>query len=403
MTDLDYSSRFAERMRAIPSWTTFTEDPDLISLAGGLPDTSLFGSDLYADLLSEVARTNTPLALQYGPTRGLSATKRCVVDVMSAEGMDVDPQEMIITTGGQQAIDLLCRAFLDPGDVVIAEAPTFPGALLPFIAHQAEVVQVGMDDEGMLVDELERTLAQLAATGKRPKFIYCVPTFQNPSGQTLSLPRRRRLLELAREYDLPVIEDNPYGLLRYEGEDLPTLKSLDSDGRVLYVGTFSKILGPGLRVGWLVAPPAVLDMVDLGKQCADLCPPSTSQLTLAAYFGRGQWRGYVDAQVEVYRQRRDVMLECLAEQMPAGTTWTTPQGGLFIWVTMPDGYDTGTLFDLALRRSVMIVAGRVAFADPKPAHRELRLNFSAMPEDRIREGMLRLGSAVDEYSAARAQ
>lgn len=401
MTDLDYSALFAQRMRSVPSWTTFTEDPNLISLAGGLPDTSLFGADLYADLLTEVAHTNTPLALQYGPTRGLTVTRSCVIEVMREEGMEVAADDIIITTGGQQAIDLLCRVFLDPGDVVICEAPTFPGALLPFLAHQAEVQQIGMDDEGMRVEELAASLKALVDAGKKPKFIYCVPTFQNPSGRTLSLPRRRRLLEIAARFDVPVIEDNPYGLLRYEGEPLPTLKSLDQDNRVLYVGTFSKILGPGLRVGWLVAPPEVIDLVDLGKQCADLCPPSTSQLTLGAYFGRGNWRDYVATQVEVYRDRRDLMLQALPEVMPPGTEWTTPEGGLFIWVTMPYGYDTAVLFDLAVARSVMIVAGRVAFAEPKPEHRELRLNFSAMSEERISEGMRRLGTAVEEYAASR--
>ena len=221
-----------------------------------------------------MAHRQSALALQYTPTRGMKALRECILEVMAAEATPVDPHRVIVTTGGQQALDLLCRVFLDPGDVVVTEAPTYPGMLLPLAAHEADVVQIATDDHGMRMDALETALEELRAAGRPVKFIYCVPTFQNPSGKTLSLERRHRLLEIARTFDLPVIEDNPYALLRFEGDPLPTLLSLDEDGRVLYVGTFSKILAPGLRVGWLVAPESVLDKVDLGKQCADLCTAS---------------------------------------------------------------------------------------------------------------------------------
>lgn len=384
----------ASRIAAIPTWTTFSEDPDLISLAGGLPDTALFGAELHADLLGEVARLHSPLALQYGPTRGLAKTKECAVEVMAEEGLTAQPEQVMITTGAQQALDLLCRTFLEPGDVVIAEGPTFPGAILPFRAAEAEVVQVPMDDAGMLVEHIPAVVQSAREAGKQVKYIYVVPTFQNPSGKTLSVERRARLLAIARDLELPIIEDNPYGLLRYEGSSIPTIRALDPDREVIYLGTFSKILGPGLRVGWLLAPSEVLAAVDLGKQCADLCPPTTSQLLINAYFARGQWRHYLDLQIDAYRRRRDIVLEALPEMLPEGSRWTTPEGGLFVWVTLPEGMDSRRLSELCLDQSVSIVTGPVAYVDQARGTHEFRLNFSAMPDDRLREGLRRLGQAV---------
>ena len=391
---VDMTRWFARRTARMTSWTTFSEDPDLISLAGGLPDTSLFGADNHAALLTAMAHRQSALALQYTPTRGMRALRECILEVMAAEATPVDPHRVIVTTGGQQALDLLCRVFLDPGDVVVTEAPTYPGILLPLAAHEAEVVQVDTDDDGMRMDALEAALGELQAAGRPVKFIYTVPTFQNPSGKTLSLARRKRLLEIARAFDLPVIEDNPYALLRFEGDPLPTLLSLDEDGRVLYVGTFSKILAPGLRVGWLVAPESVLDKVDLGKQCADLCTASASQLFIAEFFERGDWRGYVQAQVDLYRARRDAMLALLPQTLPAGSRWTRPAGGLFVWVDLPEGMDSDLLYEYALRRSVSIVPGRVGFARPKPTHHDFRLNFSACDEGRIETGLERIALAI---------
>src|SRR5208282_5138634 len=292
-----YEGLFAARTRGMKSsamreMMALTERPDVISLAGGLPDTTTFPPELYAKLMSEVAAESTARALQYGPTEGMAATVECIVEVMEEEGTAVDPAEVIVTTGGQQVIDLVCKALIDPGDVIVAEAPTYPGAVPTFSAYQADVVQIEMDGDGMPIDELESTLDHLAGEGRRPKFIYTIPNFQNPGGVTMSLARRRRLVEVARERELLVLEDNPYGLLRYEGEPLPTLYSLDAEslGRggtsdlVIYLGTFSKILSPGLRLGWAVAPRPVLEKLNLGKQGADLCSSSVTQSFVAAYF-----------------------------------------------------------------------------------------------------------------------
>ena len=270
-----------------------TARPEVISLAGGLPDTSTFPPETFAGLMAQIARDSCAGALQYGPTEGYEETKQQIVSVMAEEGMRADPDEMIVTTGGQQVIDLVAKTLIDPGDVVICEAPTYPGAVPVFSSYEADVVQIEMDSDGMRVDLLEETLERLEREKRRPKFIYTVPTFQNPAGVTLSEPRRRRLVEIAREKELLVLEDNPYGLLRYEGEPLPPLFALDGGEYVLYLGTFSKILSPGIRLGWLVAPDPVLAKVNLGKQAADLCTSSLTQEFVNAYFEQERWRHYI--------------------------------------------------------------------------------------------------------------
>ena len=376
-----------------------TARPEVISLAGGLPDTSSFRPDTFAAMASRVALESCAKALQYGPTEGLAETKQCIAQVMEADGdMRVDPCDMIVTTGGQQAIDLVTKTLIDPGDVVVAEAPTYPGAVPVFSSYQADVVQVEMDADGMRIDLLEETLDALDRDGRRPKFIYTIPTFQNPAGVTMSLPRRRRLVELAHERELLVLEDSPYGLLRYEGVPVPPLYALDGGVYVMYLGTFSKIFSPGIRVGWLVAPPPVIEKVNLGKQAADLCTSTLSQLLVQAYFEETRWRDYVDSLTEIYRDRRDTMLDSLAEFFPDEAEWTRPAGGLFIWVTLPDFIDTTDLLARALRDNVAFVPGEAAFLDGR-GRSSMRLNFSASDEDSIREGIRRIGKVVKEQVA----
>jgi 2-aminoadipate transaminase len=407
-----YEALFAARTRSMKSsamreMMALTERPDVISLAGGLPDTSTFAPELYAKLMSQVAASSTARALQYGPTEGMAVTVDCIVEVMAAEGTLVDPGDVIVTTGGQQVIDLVCKALIDPGDVIVAEAPTYPGAVPTFGAYQADVVQIEMDADGMPIDELESTLDRLQTEGRRPKFIYTIPNFQNPGGVTMSLPRRRRLVEVARERELLILEDNPYGLLRYEGQALPTLYSLDASlgsGRdgvssdlVIYLGTFSKILSPGLRLGWSVAPRAVLEKLNLGKQGADLCSSPITQLFVAAYFaeraadGRPAWLDYVEHLRDLYRRRRDVMLESLSEHFAGRATWTKPEGGLFIWATL-DGVDTTDL--MARSEGVAFVPGRAAYVDAQHGSSSMRLNFAGVPDDEIREGIRRIAKIM---------
>jgi 2-aminoadipate transaminase len=382
------------RSSAMRDLMALTERDDVISLAGGLPDTSTFPPDSYAALMRTVAGDSCARALQYGPTEGLTRLKACIVKVMHAEGMDVDVDEVLVTTGGQQVIDLVCKTLLDPGDVVVAEAPTYPGAIPTFCSYQADVVQITMDRDGMRVEELESTLDQLERSGRRPKFIYTVPNFHNPAGVTMSLERRRELVRIAGERELLVLEDNPYGLLRYEGEPLPTLYSLD-DEFVIYASTFSKILSPGVRLGWAVAPSPILQKMQIGKQGSDLCSSSISQYFVSAYFDAGPWEDYVRSLLEIYRRRRDVMLDSLAEHFPREAEWTHPQGGLFIWATMPPYIDTTDLLARALREHVAFVPGRAAYVDGRGAS-EMRLNFSGVDEDMIREGIRRIGEVVRE-------
>ena len=397
-----YAALFADRTKVMRSSAmrdlmALTERDDVISLAGGLPDTSTFPPHSYASLMTSVSVQSCARALQYGPTEGFALVKSCIADVMAAEGMRVDTDEVLVTTGGQQAIDLVCKTLVDPGDVVVAEAPTYPGAIPTFCSYQADVVQISMDRDGMRTDELEATLDALERDGRRPKFIYTVPNFHNPAGVTMSLERRRELVRIASERQLLVLEDNPYGMLRYEGEPLPTLYSLD-DEFVIYTSTFSKILSPGVRLGWAVAPAPILEKMQVGKQGSDLCSSSISQYFVRAYFDAGPWGDYVASLVEIYRRRRDVMLDALAEHFPREAEWTHPQGGLFIWATMPDYIDTTDLLARALQEKVAFVPGRAAYLDGRGGS-SMRLNFSGVPESAIREGVRRIGEVVHEQVA----
>ncbi len=372
-----------------------TARPEVISLAGGLPDTSTFPAGTFAERMDHIARESVAEVLQYGPTEGLQSIRDQIAAVMAEEGTRVDSMDVTVTTGGQQAIDLITKTLIDPGDILICDAPTYPGAIPTFCSYEADVIQIECDDDGMRIDLLEETLAELAAGGRRPKFIYSVPTFQNPGGVTLSLERRRRLVEIARENEILVVEDNPYGLLRYEGESLPTLYSLDGGAYVAYVGTFSKILSAGLRIGWIVSPTPIREKVVLGKQAADLCTSTLTQRFAAEYFEQGRWLDYVDDLIGIYRGRRDAMLGALAEYFPHGATWTRPEGGLFVWATMPDAINTEDLLAKALTKSVAFVPGTSAYVDGRGAS-SMRLNFSGVTEDRIIEGIRRIGEAAGE-------
>ncbi|HZO35576.1 MAG TPA: PLP-dependent aminotransferase family protein [Solirubrobacteraceae bacterium] len=399
-----YAGLFAARTREMTSSAmrdlmAITQRPEVISLAGGNPDTTTFPPSSFAALMTSLAASSTARVLQYGPTEGMAEVTECIREVMAAEQTQVDPQDILVTTGGQQVLDLMCKTFIDPGDVIIAEAPTYPGAIPSFSAYQADVIQIGIDEDGMLIDELEATLDRLELEGRRPKFIYTVPTFQNPGGVTMSLARRRRLVEVAHERELLVLEDNPYALLRYEGDPLPTLLSLDGGEFVVYLGTFSKILSAGIRLGWAVAPRPVRDKMNTGKQGVDLCTSSLSQLFVATYFAERRWQDYVDELRELYRVRRDAMLEALEQHFPAEATWTRPQGGMFVWATLPDYIDTTDLLARALEeRNVAFVPGRAAYVDGRGGS-SMRLNFSGSSEDDIREGVRRIGEVVAEQVA----
>src|SRR3954464_14184006 len=395
-----YAGLFARRTQGMKSSAmrdlmAVTAQPDIISLAGGLPDTTTFPAEDFAALMAHVAVDSAAAALQYGPTEGLDELKACIVQVMAAEGMAIEPDELLVTTGGQQVIDLVCKTLLDPGDVVVAEAPTYPGAVPVFISYQADVVQIEMDEHGMRTDVLRAELERLDREGRVPKFIYTVPSFQNPAGVTLALERRQELVRIAQERELLILEDNPYGLLRYEGRPVPTLYALDGGEFVICLGTFSKILSPGLRLGWAAAPRPVLEKLNLGKGGVDLCSSTLSQQFVVTYFAERDWRTYLRSLVDLYRRRRDTMLDALAEHLPPEASWTHPGGGLFIWARLPEYIDTTDLLARALRDNVAFVPGRAAYLDGRGGT-EMRLNFSGVSDADIREGIRRIGKVVRE-------
>ncbi|HTU16198.1 MAG TPA: PLP-dependent aminotransferase family protein [Solirubrobacterales bacterium] len=398
-----YASLFAKRTRVMRSsamrdMMAITARPEVISLAGGLPDTSTFPPEAFAAEMDRIAKTSVAEVLQYGPTEGIDLVREQIAKVMAAEDMRIDPMDVTVTTGGQQAIDLITKVLIDPGDALICDAPTYPGAIPTFCSYEADIIQIECDSDGMKIDILEQTLAELAAKGRKPKFIYSVPTFQNPGGATLSLERRHRLVALAREHEILVVEDNPYGLLRYEGDPLPTLYSLDGGNYVVYLGTFSKILSAGLRIGWIVSPTPIREKVVLGKAASDLCTSTLTQDFAGEYFKKDRWREYVDDLVAIYRNRRDAMVGAMSEYFPHGTTWTKPEGGLFVWATLPDVIDTEDLLAKALTKGVAFVPGTGAYVDGRGAS-SMRLNFSGVKEDEIIEGIRRIGKVAREHLA----
>ncbi|MEO6866410.1 MAG: PLP-dependent aminotransferase family protein, partial [Gaiellales bacterium] len=369
-TTLDpYEDRYARRVFGMRSsimrdLMAITQRPEVISLAGGLPDTGAFDRELLATMMSDIAKYQGAAALQYGPTEGIRAVIDVIVDVMQSEDMDPDPSNILVTAGGQQALDLFARTFLDPGDVVIAEGPTYPGVVPCFSAVQADVRHVPLDADGLDPARVEALLDELAQENVRAKYLYTIPTFQNPGGCTTSLARRHRLVELAQERDLVILEDNPYSMLRYEGEPLPTLRSLDTHDRVAYLGTFSKIFSPGVRVGWVEAPKPILARLNLMKQAADLCSSTLSQMLVTSFFTRDEgqaWRAWVTRLNGIYVERRDAMVAAIHEHFPSEVRFTTPQGGLFLWATLPSAIDTTDLLARALERDVAFVPGAGAY------------------------------------------
>jgi 2-aminoadipate transaminase len=393
-----YARLFAERAHVVKSspmrdMMSITDRPEVISLAGGLPDTKSFPPKLLESVMSQMAREHSAELLQYSPTDGLIPMKECIVEVMGAENIVAETDNIMVTTGGQQVIDVVTRTLVDPGDTIIAEGPTYPGAIPSFASFQANVVQIEMDDDGMKIDLLEETLAQLDRDGIKPKFIYTIPTFQNPAGVTMSLERRKRLVEIARERELLILEDNPYGLLRFSGEPLPTLRELDGGEYVMYLGTFSKIFAPGIRMGWLEAPSPILAKANIAKAAADLNSSGLSQYLIMTYFAQADWRDYIRTATAIYKSRRDAMLAALERYFPPEATWTKPDGGLFVWATLPPMINTTDLLAKALASNVAFVPGQGAYLDGS-GQQSMRLNFSGVDEARIAEGVRRIGEVI---------
>jgi 2-aminoadipate transaminase len=308
--------------------------------------------------------------------------------------MAVEGEQVIVTTGGQQGLDLFARTFIDPGDVVIAEGPTYPGVVPVLSSCQADVRHIPLDEDGLDPARLEAMLDDLDAEGIRPSYLYTIPTFQNPGGTTQTLERRKRTVEIAAERDLLVLEDDPYSMLRFEGTQVPTLRSLDGAGNVAYLGTFSKLFAPGVRVGWIEAPEPILARINLAKQAADLCSSPLAQLLVHRFLTTRDWRAWVDRLCDTYRSRRDAMFAALEAHFPPEATWTKPEGGLFVWATLPEVIDTQDLLARALTANVAFVPGASAYLDGSSGQSSMRLNFSAVDEKRIEEGIRRLGEVI---------
>jgi len=362
--------------------------PEVVSLAGGMPNLAALPMDALAGEVADLVAREGHVALQYGSAQGRPELCEQICEVMALEGIRADPDDVVVTVGSQMALDLVTRIYCDPGDVGLAEGPSYVGALGSFAAYQARVVHVAMDAHG-LVPSLLR--AALETVRPRPKFLYTVPTFHNPAGVTLSVERRAEVLAICREYGVAVVEDNPYGLLGFSGQPYPALRSLDRD--VVYLGSFSKTFASGLRVGWALVPPAVRDRLVLAAESATLCPPSFTQMLVSRYLAAHDWRSQVKTYTEAYRDRRDAMLRALETYLPPGCTWNVPDGGFYVWLTVPEGVDTKAMLPRAVTARVAYASGTGFYADGLGS-RQLRLSYCYPSPERITEGVRRLAGVL---------
>lgn len=368
--------------------------PEVVSLAGGMPYVTALPLDTVGELVADLVAQRGTVALQYGSGQGDPHLREQICEVMRLEGIDAGPDDVVVTVGSQQALDLITRIFIDPGDVVLAEGPSYVGALGTFAAYQASVVHVTMDDQGLIPESLTETLTALAAAGRRVKFLYTVPTFQNPAGVTLTLERRRQVLEICRRAGVLVVEDNPYGLLGFDGEPMRALRAEDADN-VVYLGSFSKTLAPGFRVGWALAPHPIKDKLVLAMESAVLSHSSFTQLAVGRYLETQPWREQIKSFRELYRERRDAQLGALTALMPPGCHWTRPAGGFFVWMTLPEGLDSKALLPRAVAERVAFVPGTGFYADGSGAT-AMRLSYCYPEPDRIREGVRRLAGVIQQ-------
>jgi 2-aminoadipate transaminase len=365
--------------------------PEVVSLAGGMPYVRAIPRELIATAIDRLLLSDAAAALQYGSGQGLPRLREHILDVMALEGIQASVDDVVTTTGSQQAIDLVTKLFIDPGDVILAEGPSYVGALGVFKSYQAQVVHVPMDAQGLVPEALETAIAEQRAVGRRIKFLYTIPTFHNPAGVTLSAERRPRILEICRRAGILVVEDNPYGLLYFDSPPPPPLRTLDAEG-VVYLGSFSKTFAPGFRVGWAVAPHAIKEKLVLAAESAILSPSSFAHYLISEYLETVDWRGQISRFRDVYRERRDVMLESLANHLP-GLSWTVPDGGFYVWATLPPELHSKQMLPRAVRELVAYTPGTGFYADGQGGG-ELRLSFCYPTPDEIRVGIQRLASVI---------
>jgi 2-aminoadipate transaminase len=387
--------RFAKRMSRIGVSVVreilkVTEKPEIISFAGGLPAPELFPVEIIARAHAEVFAESGAAALQYSTTEGWLPLRTWIVNRMNAKGISCDTERILITNGSQQGIDLVAKAFLEKGDTVLVENPSYLAALQTFSAYEAEFAVMASDDEGMRVEGLERLILET-----RPKLIYLVADFHNPKGTTLSLARRNQLIDVSRRHRIPILEDNPYGELRYRGEEIAPLASMDQDGLVIHLSTFSKTLSPGMRIGWVVAAPEIIQELIICKQAADLHTSTIVQRAVARALEIFDYEAHIRELCRVYGERCETMIEAIEKHFPAETRWTKPQGGLFLWVELPENINGSRMLDEALREGVAFVPGAPFFAK-NAKENFIRLNFSNSTPERIENGIAKLGKVIEQ-------
>jgi len=399
-TRLDnYVDRYAARTAGmtaseIRALFSVASRPEVVSLAGGMPNISGLPLDVVGRAISDLVADKGATAMQYGSGQGDPVLRDQICDVMRLEGIEAHPDDVVVTVGSQQAVDLVTRIFCDPGDVVLCEAPSYVGALGVFRAYQVDAVHIEMDADGLVPSALREAIATCRAQGRRIKFLYTIPNYHNPAGVTLAAERRAEILEICREADVLILEDNPYGLLGFDGEPMRALRADEADG-VIYLGSFSKTFAPGFRVGWVLAPHAVREKLVLAQESATLCPPSFSQMAVSAYLESHDWFGQIKQFREMYRERRDAMIGALDDLMPAAARWNVPTGGFYVWLTLPEGLDAKAMLPRAVTARVAFVPGTAFFSDGFGAQ-SMRLSYCYPTPERIREGVRRLTGVIEE-------
>ena len=389
-----YAAR-AHNMRAseIRALFAVASRPEVVSLAGGMPFVQALPVEMLASTAQRLLYERGAQALQYGSGQGDVTLREQILEVIGEVGVTAHPDDIVVTTGSQMALDLVTRVFCDPGDVVLVEAPSYVGALGVFRAYECDVVHVAMDDEGLVPSALSEAVAAARAAGKRVKLIYTIPSFHNPAGVTQGPARRAEILAIAQREGIALLEDDPYGLLGFEGEPPRAIRADDAEG-VIYLGSFSKTIASGLRVGWAVAPHGVREKLVLAAEAAVLCPSNYTQLTVSEYLATQPWREQIKTFQEVYRERRDALLESLQALMPEGTRWTIPAGGFYAWVTLPHGLDATAMLPRAVANLVAYVPGTGFYVDGQ-GRQNLRLSYCYPEPDRIREGVRRLAAVIE--------
>jgi DNA-binding transcriptional MocR family regulator len=395
--DQQLTERFANRaalMHAseIRSLFAVASRPDIVSLAGGMPNLSALPMEMMAGVVNKLILENGAEALQYGSGQGHPFLREQICEVMALEGIRAHPDDVIVTTGSQQALDLISRIFINPGDVVLVEAPSYVGALGTFKQYEANVVHVQMDDQGLVPEALRAAIAAVRASGQQIKFLYLIPNYQNPAGVLLPADRRTEILEICQSEKIFIVEDNPYGLLGFDKPSPNAMRSQDSEN-VIYLGSFSKTIAPGFRVGWALVPPSLKEKLVIAAESSILCPSNFAQLSISGYLADQPWRDQIASFCKLYRARRDAMLESLEAHFPASATWTKPAGGFYVWVTLPPEIDTTALMPKAIVAKVAYVPGTAFYADGFGSW-SMRLSYCHPTPERIREGVKALGGVI---------